>query len=341
MTRPPQRSRVSIVIPTWNGSAVLRACLRTLAAQTCSDFETIVVDNGSTDGTRAMLAAEFPAARCVPLAENRGFAAATNIGLRAATGDVLICLNNDVECAADFVAALIAPLDTMPDVGFVAAKMLNAHRPELIDSAGDAMSLVPWNIGRGAPDAPAFNQPRELLSACAGAAAYRRELFDAVGYFDEGYFAFFEDVDLGIRAQLRGFRCWYEPRAVVRHRFSSTAGRVPDFKVFLLVRNALKLFFQTMPLRRLVLWGPVVLVWPWLDPLFYDRSLRVTAKAWFAFWGKLPEVMRERRRVYRGRTVPVSRLVSLLESPWVDLVRAWRALPLRLRTLARGERAHA
>ena len=127
---------------------------------------------------------------------------------------------------------------------------------------------------------------------------------------------------------------------MVRHRFSATAGRAPDFKVFLLVRNALKLFFQTMPARRLLAWGPVVLVWPWLDPIFYDRSLRVTAKAWFAFWGKLPEVLRERRKIYAGRTVPVSRLVSLLESPWLDLARAWRALPQRLGALLRRERAH-
>ncbi len=336
--RPP---RVSIVIPTWNGAAVLRECLRTLAAQRFTDFETIVVDNGSTDGTRAMLAAEFPAVRCIALPENRGFAAATNEGLRAARGAFLVCLNNDVECEPEFLEALIAPFAERADVGFVAAKMLKAHHPELIDSAGDAMSLVPWNIGRGQPDGPEFNVPRELLSACAGAAAYRRELFERVGYFDEGYFAFFEDVDLGIRAQLEGFHCWYAPRAVVRHRFSATAGRAPDFKVFLLVRNALKLFFQTMPLRRIVLWGPVVLLWPWLDPVFYDRKLRVTARGWFAFWGKLPEVLRERRRIYRRRAVPVRRLLDLLENPWTDLVKAWRVLPKRMAMLFKGERAHA
>ncbi len=333
--------RVSIVIPTWNGAGVLRACLRTLDAQTFTDFETIVVDNGSADGTREMLATEFPRAICVPLTANLGFAAATNAGLRAARGAILVCLNNDVECEPGFLAALVAPLDAKPEIGFVASKMLNAHRPELIDAAGDAMSLVPWNIGRGEPDGPRFNEPREMLSACAGAAAYRRELFDRIGMFDEGYFAFFEDVDLGIRAQLAGFRCWYEPKAVVRHRFSTTAGRAPDFKVFLLVRNALKLFFQTMPLRRIVCWGPVVLAWPWLDPIFYDRPLRVTAKGWFAFWGKLPEVIRERRKVYRGRTVPVRHLLDRLENPWTDLAKAWRALPRRMGTLLRGERAKA
>jgi GT2 family glycosyltransferase len=309
---------------------VLRECLRTLEAQTFRDFETIVVDNGSTDGTAAMLAAEFPAARLIPLPENRGFAIATNVGLRASRGAVLVCLNNDVEAEPDWLAALVRVLDTRPDIGFVASKMLNAHQPELIDAAGDAMSLLPWNIGRGQSDGPEFNRPREILSACAGAAAYRRELFETVGYFDEGYFAFFEDVDIGIRAQLAGLRCWYEPRAVVRHRFSATAGRAPAFKIFLLVRNGLKLFFQTMPLRRIVGWGAVVLMWPWLDPVFHGRDIRITARGWFAFWGKLPEVLRERRRIYRGRTVPVSRLLALMESPWGDIRRAWAALRRRV-----------
>lgn len=292
-----------------------------------------MVDNGSTDGTADMLAAEFPSVRHVPLPENRGFAVATNVGLKAARGDILVCLNNDVEAERGWLAALVAVLDARPEIGFVASKMLNAHHPELIDAAGDAMSLLPWNIGRGEPDGPRFDQPRELLSACAGAAAYRRALFERVGFFDEGYFAFFEDVDIGIRAQLAGFRCWYEPRAVVLHRFSATAGRAPDFKIFLLVRNGLKLFFQTMPLRRVLGWGLVVLLWPWLDPIFYGRPLRVTARAWFAFWGRLPEVLRERRKIYRGRVVPVSRLLGMLENPWGDIGRAWRALPRRLRAL--------
>lgn len=331
--------RVSVVIPTWNGAAVLRECLRALRAQTFTDFETIVVDNGSTDGTASMLAAEFTEVRPVPLPENRGFAAATNAGLRAAHGGVLVCLNNDVEAEPGWLAALVRALDARAEVGSVASKMLNAHQPDLIDAAGDAMSLLPWNIGRGRPDGPGFDRPREILSACAGAAAYRRELFGAVGYFDEGYFAFFEDVDLGIRAQLAGFRCWYEPTAVVRHRFSATAGRVPELKIFLLVRNGLKLFFQTMPARRVLGWGAVILLWPWLDPIFYGRPLRVTAKAWFSFWTKLPEVLRERRRIYAARTVPISRLLSLLESPWGDIRRACKALPRRVGMLIRGEHA--
>lgn len=320
---------------------MLRAALHSLRAQMFTDFEVIVVDNGSTDGTVEMLAAEFPEVRVVAFPENRGFAAASNAGLAAAAGDVLACMNNDVEAEPGWLAALVGVLDRRPEVGFVASKMLNAHRPELIDSAGDAMSLLPWNVGRGEPDGPGFAEGREILSACAGAAAYRRALFERVGRFDEGYFAFFEDVDLGVRAQLAGFRCWYEPSAVVRHRFSATAGRMPERKIFLLVRNGLKLFFQTMPLRRVLGWGLVVLLWPWLDPFFYGRPLRVTARAWLAFWRCVPEVVRNRRRAYAARRVPDSYLLGLLDSPWGDMRKAWRALPARMRLLLARRTAEA
>jgi hypothetical protein len=322
--------RASIVIPSWNQRELLAAALRTLRTQTFSDFETLVVDNASSDGTAALLATDFPEVRVLPMSENRGFAAATNAGLQAARGEILVCLNNDVECEPGWLAALVAVLDRMPDVGSVASKMMDAKRPGIIDSAGDAMSLVAWNVGRGERDRPEFNVGRELLSACAGAAAYRRAVFERVGWFDESFFAWFEDVDLGIRAQLAGFRCWYEPAAVVHHWGSATAATMSERKVFLTVRNGLMLFFKTMPLARVILWGPLVLAWPWADPLLTGRPLRITAKAWFAFWPLLPQVLRARRVVYAARCVPVTRLTRLLENPLTDVGRALVAIGRRL-----------
>jgi GT2 family glycosyltransferase len=173
-----------------------------------------------------------------------------------------------------------------------------------------------------------------VLSACGGAAAYRREFFERVGWFDEDFFAWFEDVEIGIRGQLAGFRCWYEPTAVVRHLGSATAARMPDRKIFLLIRNNLILFFQTMPLRRALAWGPVILLWPWLDPIFYGRPLRLTARGWWAFWRAVPRVLRNRRRIYGRGRADVAALLAALENPWDDIRRAARALPRRLRVLA-------
>jgi len=327
MSPPP---RASIVIPSWNQADLLAATLRSLRTQTFRDFETIVVDNGSTDGTAARLAAEFPEVRCLALPENRGFAPATNLGLQAARGAVLVCLNNDVECEPDWLARLVDVLDRMPEVGSVASKMLDAKRPGILDAAGDTMSLVAWNVGRGERDGPRYAEPREILSACAGAAAYRREVFETVGWFDERYFAWFEDVDLGLRARYAGFRSWYEPAAVVRHWGSATAATMSDRKVFLTVRNGLMLFFKTMPLRRVLLWGPLVLLWPWADPFMTGRPLRATAKGWAAFWPLVPHILAARRRVFRARRVPVAEVTRLLESPWTDVGRAFAAIGRRL-----------
>ena len=327
--------RASVIIPTWDGADLLRSALLSLRRQTFRDFETVVADNGSRDGTAAMLATEFPEVRCVRFDENRGFAPAVNAGLRAASGDVLVLMNNDVEADAGWLAALVGALDGRPDVGFVASKMLSARDPTRIDSAWDAMGLAPFNVGHAETDGPRFREGRYVLSACAGAAAYRRSFFERVGFFDEDFFAWFEDVEIGVRGQLAGFRCWYEPAATVRHLGSATAARMPDRKIFLLIRNNLTLFFQTMPLRRVLMWGPVILLWPWLDPIFYGRPLRLTARGWFAFWTCVPRVLRNRRRIY-SRPADVHALLAALEDPWDDIGRAWRALPRRLRALLGG-----
>jgi len=330
--------RASVVIPTWDGAAMLRLALASLARQTLRDTEIIVVDNGSRDETAAVLEREFPAVRVVRFPENRGFAPAVNAGLQAARGDVLVLMNNDVEAEPDWLAALALALERHPDAGFVASKMLSARDPSRVDSAWDAMGLAPYNVGHGEPDGPRYAAGRYVLSACAGAAAYRREFFERVGWFDEDFFAWFEDVEIGVRGQLAGFRCWYEPTAVVRHLGSATAARMPDRKIFLLIRNNLILFFQTMPLRRVVGWGAVILLWPWLDPIFYGRPLRLTARGWFAFWASLPRVLRNRRRIYR-RPADVRALLAALENPWEDMRRAWRALPRRLGALLRRRAA--
>lgn len=315
--------RVSVVIPTWNAADLLAQALASLAAQSFTDFEIIVVDNGSTDGTRERLARDFAAVRVVPLPRNLGFAAATNRGIAAAAGEIVVCMNNDVLAEPGWLAALVAALDARPDAGSVASKMLDAKRPGVIDSAGDTMSLVAWNFGKGEPDGPRFSAAREVLSACAGAAAYRRALFDAVGTFDETFFAWFEDVDLGLRAQLAGFRCWYEPAAVVHHLGSATADRVSATKTFYTARNALIVFFKTMPLRRLLPWGPVMLLWPWLNPVIQQRPFWPHVRAFFAFLGLLPRTVAARRALFRRRPLHIERVLALLDSPLDDFRRAF------------------
>lgn len=326
--------RVSVIIPSWNGADLLEVALASLREQNFRDYETIVVDNGSTDGTVEMLDARFGEVRQIRLPENRGFAPAVNDGIRAARGEIIVLLNNDVRVEPAWLGALVAALDAHAEAGSVASRMLDAKRPGIIDAAGDTMALMAWNVGRGEPDDARFAAGRYVLSACAGAGAYRRVMLDRIGLLDERYFAWFEDVDLGVRAQLAGWKCWYEPAAVVHHLGSATAERMSTTKTFFTVRNAMVLFFKTMPLARIAAWGPVMLVWPLLDPIMSGRSLLVTARAWLAFWRMLPGVLRARRELYAAGAPGARQLAGFLESPWGDFARAWDMLVARIRRTA-------
>jgi hypothetical protein len=295
--------RASVVIPTWNGAALLRPALASLRAQSWSDFETIVVDNGSSDDTVAMLARDYPEVRLVRFDENRGFAAAVNAGIRASSGELVVLMNNDVEADPEWLAALIRALDDRPEIGACASKMLFHADPSRVDSAGDSLGLFAHSIGHGQLDGPAFAEPRHVLSACAGAAAYRRTVLDSIGLFDERFFAYLEDVDVGVRMQLAGRLCLYVPDAVVYHHGSATARRMPETKLYLLIRNSLFLFFQYFPTRTVLAYGPAMLAWPFYRVLRDRQPIRVALRALRSFIRDLPAVRRRRAETRRTRRI--------------------------------------
>jgi GT2 family glycosyltransferase len=307
--------RVSVIIPTWNGAELLRVALRSLEAQRWQDFEVIVIDNASADDTLAIMSREFPDARQIALPENRGFAAAVNAGIEAARGEIIVLLNNDTEADPGWLAALVAGLERHPDAGSCASKMLDFSDRSRIDAAGDQMALQATSIGRGERDGPEFSRERYVFSACAGAAAYRREVFEVIGGFDERFFAYLEDVDVGFRAQIAGYRCVYVPDAVIYHRGGATSDRISDIRAFWLIRNSLFLFFQNMPARVLRRHGWFMLIWPFADALLHRRSLVTAARGWLAFCRDLPEVVRRRRRAYALRAVTDDEMIRILSLP--------------------------
>lgn len=219
--------RASVIIPNWNGLELLQACLAALDQQQFTDFEIIVVDNGSSDGSVEWLQARANSVKLVELKNNLGFPAAVNRGIQASTAPYLVLLNNDTLPEPDWLANLIAAMEAHPEAASGASRMLLAAPPHRIDSAGDGYDLrtgVGFNVGAGEP-ADSRSEPAWVFGACAGAAIYRRSLFDDIGLFDEAYFLVFEDVDLSLRAQLAGHRCLYVPTAIVyHHRGASTAG---------------------------------------------------------------------------------------------------------------------
>jgi GT2 family glycosyltransferase len=295
--------RVSIVIPSWNGRELLVDCLRTLGRQTFRDFETIVVDGGSTDGTREWLRSAHPEVRLVELTENRGFAFAVNRGIEAAGGDAIVLLNNDTEAEPEWLAALVRAMERDPAAGLFASRVLQHHDRTRIDSAGDTLGLFAHQAGHGLPDGSEYDEPRYVISACAAAALYRRAVFDEVGLFDERLVSYLEDVDIGVRAAYAGFRTLYVPDAVIYHKGSATANRMNHTKIRLLLRNSLFLFFQYMPPRVILKWGIPMVGWP----IVYALLNRVPLRHGFAaVWGLLrsaPAVLRRRRQVRGGAAI--------------------------------------
>jgi GT2 family glycosyltransferase len=256
-TIPGGRVDVSVVIPTWNGWSLLRPCLEALGRQTLAGFETLVVDDGSTDSTADLVRTEFGSRiRVIRNAENRGFAVSMNRGFRAAAGDWLVALNNDTVPEPEFLTEMV----TAAKQGFdmIAAKVV-LRDGRGIDSAG----VVPYKDGsseeryRDRPASePGVNREEDVFGPSAAAALYSRRILRAAGEFDEDFFAYYEDVDLAWRGRLAGGRCRYIPRAVVRHHHSATWGRVSRRKLFLLERNRLWTLWKNYP-AALVIGEPV------------------------------------------------------------------------------------
>jgi len=254
---------ISVVVVNWNRKELLRACLTSLAQQTGTEFETIVVDNGSSDGSADLAEQEF-AARGIRNAENRGFCAANNQGIAAASGDFIALLNNDAEADPGWLAALHAACTRRPGIGMAASKVLVWEDPARIDKVGHLMFPDGQNRGRGsgAMDAGQFDAEEEVLWPDGCAAMYRRSMLDQIGGFDEDFFAYGDDAELGLRARIAGWSCLYTPKAIVRHHRSSTLGKNSARRLELIERNRVLLAFKLFPWSLLL-----------LNPLFFGIRL--------------------------------------------------------------------
>lgn len=223
---------IDIIIPNYNGAALLPDCLDALRAQTRRDFGVLVVDDGSTDGSLALLARDYPEVHVLALAENRGFIAAVNAGIAATDGAYVVLLNNDTEATPRWLEHLVGALERFPQYDFAASKLMLFDRRDHIHSAGDFYRVngVPGSRGVWQRDVGQFDALEEVWGPCAGAAAYRRSTLDALAenghVFDEDLGMYCEDVDLNLRARLCGVRTIYVPQAVVYHRLSATGGGV-------------------------------------------------------------------------------------------------------------------
>ena len=227
---------VTVVIPNWNGMRFLKTCLDSLRRQDTDDFETLVVDNHSEDGSVEFIRAHYPEVRLIVHEENLGFTGGVNAGIEASESPYVLLLNNDTECDPGFVRALFTAIDRDPRLFSVSSRMIRFGERDVLDDAGDLFTVLGYQAQRGTGQPvrdPKYLKPNRVFSACAGAAIYRKSVFEEMGAFDPDHFAYLEDVDVGYRAMIYGYRNVYEPSAVVYHVGSASSGEVQysDFKV--------------------------------------------------------------------------------------------------------------
>ena len=261
---PRNEPSIEILIPNWNGRHLLKNCLDSLQSQTVDDFAVTVIDNGSTDGSVEFISGSYPEVRCIALPDNRGFSAAVNAGITQSAAPWILLLNNDMEVQADCLAALLQAIDRDRDYDFFALKMMNFHHRSYIDGAGDGFLRggAGYRLGTMEIDGPPYDREREVFGACAGAALYRRDLFDRAGLFDSDFFAYLEDVDLNLRARRLGCRCRFLAGARVYHIGSATSGsKFNPLTIRLSTRNSINVLVKNYPPALLLRYLPVIAIY--------------------------------------------------------------------------------
>lgn len=266
---------VSAIIPNYNGKHFLQDCLSSLSKQT-PNLEVIIVDNGSEDGSVEYIKSNFPNYVIIENKKNLGFATAVNQGIKIASYEFIFLLNNDVEIEENTIEELLNCINKENSIFSVSSKMIQLDNRDLLDDAGDEYTILGYTKKIGLnkkANKTRFNKKREIFSSCAGAALYRKSVFEKIGYFDEEFFAYMEDVDIGYRAKIFGYKNIYCPNAVVYHVGSGTSGSTyNEFKVQLAAKNNVLVPYKNMPYPQLLLNGMFLLIGYFIKYLFFLRK---------------------------------------------------------------------
>ena len=265
---------VSVIIPNYNGAAYLEGVLSSLEQQDFQNFETILVDNGSTDGSIAIVTEKFPWVHIVELPDNFGFSRAVNEGIYASGAPYVLLLNNDTEVDKSFVREMLAAIKRHKKAFSCSARMICYHERSKLDDAGNYYCALGWAFARGkGKDIHTYEREERIFTSCAGAAIYRKELFEKIGYFDEEHFAYLEDIDVGYRARIFGYENWYAPKALVYQVGSGTIGsRYNQFKTRYSSRNNVYLIYKNMPFLQILLNLPFLVIGFGLKILFFSQK---------------------------------------------------------------------
>ena len=315
---------VSVIIVNWNGEQFLERCLLALMDQTVKPHEIILVDNASSDGSLE-IARRFPIVRLMALDQNTGFACGNNLAIEAASNESewIALINPDAFAEPRWLEDLLASAQSNPGFDVFGSKLVNAADPTMLDGTGDAYHLsgLVWRMGHGMPVSADAEGEHEVFSPCAAAALYRRSPLREIGGFDEDYFCYVEDVDLGFRLRLAGYRCFYVPQSVVHHVGSGTTGGPhSDFALYHGHRNLVWTYVKNMP---------VILLWLLL-PLHVVMNL--TSLFLFAYRGRGGVIWRAKRDALLGLPKMWRKRQQIQKTRVASIGEVWRQLDKRMIT---------
>lgn len=327
LRRTGSDASVTVVIPNYNGAHLLGECLCSLFEQTHPAERIVVVDDASTDCSVSLIRSHFPEVNVIELQNNQGFCRAANRGLEAAGSTYIALLNNDAVADKEWLNALTRAMEAVPEAGSCAAKMIFSEEKRRINSAGLFMRVdgVARDIGYGHPDGGEFDQYGSVFGASGGAAMYRRSMLEDVGFFDEDFVAYSEDVDLSFRAQLRGWECLFVPSAVVYHHGGVSYQANSPKRTFCSSRNMLTVVLKDFPTTLLLRhWHQILLAQVYQVFYFTMRGqARDVILGKLAALKALPSTYRKRKAIQAGRRVTDLQIETILSK--------WRWRPSRSR----------
>ena len=311
--------KVSIIVVNWDGKKFLSECLDGLSQQIYQPLSLIVVDNGSSDGSVDFVNRNYPEVKTIALPKNIGFSAANNLVLKTVQSKYVALLNNDAVPHPLWLKHLVEALESHPEAGFVASKMLFYDNPETIDRAGDTYTRAGTGLLRGRGESTVNYEKQDwIFGACAGAALYRTQMLNDIGLFDEDFFLVYEDVDLSFRAQLKGYKCLYVPEAIVYHKASSSIVYDSPISVYYSHRNLEWAYIKNMP-------SNLILKTIWLH-IIYD----IAAFFFFAASGRIKEFIKAKWDALNGLKVILKKRKQIQRSKRVDDNYIWGLLEKEL-----------
>ena len=305
-------TRISVIIVNYNGKDLITNCLKSLEDQSFKNFEIIIIDNGSIDGSlneikkyldRSSIA---PFIKLISLNENAGFGGGNLEGLKHACGEYIALLNNDTEPDGRWLEELVKAMYNDPKVGICASKLI-VYGTDIIDSAGDGFSTSLKGFKRGEGEGIfLYNKMENIFGACAGAALYRRKMIEEIGFLDEDFFLIHEDTDLNFRAQLHGWKVLYVPTALVYHKVRSSIGHMSDMAVYYTLRNSEWVRIKNIPMSLILKCMPMLGLGIMTEFLYFaikHRRLVLYFKAKYDAIKMLPMMMEKRRVNLKGMRV--------------------------------------